>query len=155
MAKPSRPLQTPSAIQAGGQEDKGPLVTRHEQVSIFSHSGPLPPPEVIAGYERALPGSADRIIRMAEREQEHRHRKNERELILRGRATFLGQVFGFLIGISGTLGGVFLVFHDKSIGGFSVFFVSLATLAGIYVYGKREQAKNSAQKKPSQPETSA
>lgn len=38
-----------------------------------SHRGPLPDPETYAGYEHVLPGSAERILRMAEREQEHRH----------------------------------------------------------------------------------
>ena len=32
-------------------------------------SGPIPPPSIIEGYERVLPGSADRIITMAENSQ--------------------------------------------------------------------------------------
>ena len=31
-------------------------------------SGPIPPPSIIEGYERVLPGSADRIISMAEKQ---------------------------------------------------------------------------------------
>ena len=38
-------------------------------------SGPIPPPSIIEGYERGLPGSADRIITMAEKQSEHRQRK--------------------------------------------------------------------------------
>ena len=33
-------------------------------------SGPLPHPNLMAAYERSVPGSAERIIRMAEKEQE-------------------------------------------------------------------------------------
>ena len=40
------------------------------EVSLFS--GPLPPAEELARYEDALPGSADRIVTMAEKEQEIR-----------------------------------------------------------------------------------
>ena len=36
----------------------------------FSFSGPIPPPQFLEGYERVLPGSADRILTMAENEQE-------------------------------------------------------------------------------------
>jgi Predicted membrane protein (DUF2335) len=36
------------------------------------YSGPLPPAEQIRAYEDVLPGSADRILRMAEHQQEHR-----------------------------------------------------------------------------------
>jgi len=36
-------------------------------------AGPLPPPRILKGYEEVLSGSADRIFRMAENEQSHRH----------------------------------------------------------------------------------
>jgi len=35
------------------------------------HSGPIPHPDVLAGYEQVLPGSAERIVRMAEKNQDH------------------------------------------------------------------------------------
>lgn len=34
--------------------------------------GPLPPPNILAGFEELLPGSADRIIQLTENEQSHR-----------------------------------------------------------------------------------
>jgi uncharacterized membrane protein len=37
-----------------------------------SFTGPLPPPGVLKGYEDALPGSAERIISMAEKYGDHR-----------------------------------------------------------------------------------
>lgn len=33
-----------------------------------SFEGPLPPPDILAGYEDVLPGSAERILLMAEQE---------------------------------------------------------------------------------------
>ena len=38
------------------------MVTTHQEI----HTGPIPTPDIIDGYERVLPGAADRIIRMAE-----------------------------------------------------------------------------------------
>ena len=35
-------------------------------------SGPIPPPNIIKGYEDILPGAAERIISMAERQSAHR-----------------------------------------------------------------------------------
>lgn len=32
------------------------------------YSGPIPPPNIIKGYEQVLPGSADRILKMAEKQ---------------------------------------------------------------------------------------
>ncbi|MDO5758979.1 MAG: DUF2335 domain-containing protein [Rhodobacterales bacterium] len=34
--------------------------------TTVAHQGPLPSPEVFAGYEHVLPGAADRILSMAE-----------------------------------------------------------------------------------------
>ncbi|WP_082628260.1 DUF2335 domain-containing protein [Actinobaculum massiliense] len=44
-----------------------------EQVALF-HSGPLPAPDQLAGYGNVLPGSPDRILRMAEASQDARIR---------------------------------------------------------------------------------
>lgn len=41
--------------------------------SVQVRSGPLPPAEDLAKYEDVLPGSADRIMTMGEKEQDHRH----------------------------------------------------------------------------------
>jgi uncharacterized membrane protein len=48
-----------------------PAVARIVNISISRHhSGPLPSVETAAGYENVLPGSVDRIFRMAERDQD-------------------------------------------------------------------------------------
>lgn len=41
-------------------------------VQATAFSGPLPPPQVLAQYESILPGSANRILSMAEKQSEHR-----------------------------------------------------------------------------------
>ena len=38
----------------------------------LSFSGPLPPPAMFSAYEDVLPGGADRIMKMAEKEQNYR-----------------------------------------------------------------------------------
>lgn len=47
-----------------------------EVVTQAIFSGPLPPPALLAHYEQTLPGLADRIATMAEKEQKVRHRDN-------------------------------------------------------------------------------
>jgi len=36
-------------------------------------SGPLPPPATLKQFDEVIPGGAERILRMAEAEQAHRH----------------------------------------------------------------------------------
>jgi len=40
-----------------------------------SYSGPVPSAEMVKGYEEILPGSADRFLSMAEREQDWHHQR--------------------------------------------------------------------------------
>ena len=40
---------------------------------LHFHSGPLPTPETLAGYEALLPGAADRVFAMVERDMDHQH----------------------------------------------------------------------------------
>ena len=51
-----------------------------EAAMQVSFSGPLPPPEMLADYEKVLPGAADRIISLAENEQQLRGRDDEQKI---------------------------------------------------------------------------
>ncbi len=46
---------------------------RSALIAASYREGPLPAADEFADYERVLPGAADRILRMAEAEQQHRH----------------------------------------------------------------------------------
>jgi uncharacterized membrane protein len=105
--------------------------------------GPLPDPQTIAGYENALSGGADRIFKMAEREQLHRHAISSKQQTLTATSIMLGQLCALIMGLSGIGGGVFLVSKDKPITGFSIFFTSLAALCGVYFVNRKKQAKDS------------
>lgn len=55
-----------------------------------SHSGPLPPPEDFEHYEQTLPGLANRITALTEREQGHRHKMERWAMIME----FITHLFG-------------------------------------------------------------
>ena len=42
-------------------------------VEATAYAGPLPTPQTLAAFEDYIPGSAERILTMAESEQQHRH----------------------------------------------------------------------------------
>jgi uncharacterized membrane protein len=88
---------------AGSSQQLQPALFIESQI----RTGPLPSPAEIGEYERILPGTADRIIKMAEKEQSHRHQSEIIEQTNRMRVTLIGQVFAFLIGVSGISGGIF------------------------------------------------
>lgn len=62
----------------------------------LSHSGPLPPPAQLREYETVLPGLAERIVRLTEREQEHRHEIVDLAVRRSARLRDRGQALGML-----------------------------------------------------------
>lgn len=100
--------------------------------------GPIPPPQIMKGYEEVLPGSADRIMKMAEYEQNHRHYLEKKGLGFAVFSDALGKILAFILGASGLLGSIFLLYKDKSLTGLAVLITSLGSLIGIYLYGKKQ-----------------
>lgn len=107
------------------------------QVSM--HSGPLPDPRTLAEYEQVQPGFAERIVSMAEKQQEHRLILEERVISGNVRAQLLGVILGFLLGLSGIVGGTDIALHGYPVGGFSTVLAALASLVGALLYSRRQQ----------------
>jgi len=66
-----------------------------------TYSGPLPPSDEMVQYEKTLPGSADRIIAMAENQNEHRREMEKIDLPVQHKQFKRGQVFSLTIGLFG------------------------------------------------------
>lgn len=56
-------------IQPGKEEEAGVVLEAYFE----SHRGPLPSARELRNYDLVLPGAAERILAMAESEQQHRH----------------------------------------------------------------------------------
>jgi len=109
----------------------------------FSHyfQGPIPPPEVIKGYEKVLPGSANRIIAMAEKEQDYRHQFSS--IIVKSNVFTerLGLGAAFTLALVLSVGSIGLIYNDKNIEGLAIFIVEIVTLAGLFLYRQNRQEK--------------
>ena len=115
----------------------GKIVHAQTVQQVF-RQGPLPPPEDLKGYNDVLPGAADRILSMAETEQKHRHGMEDRDLKYRVSLTGLGQILGFTLGLAAIVGGIVLLALGKNIAGFGTLILAVASLAGAFIYGRRE-----------------
>jgi uncharacterized membrane protein len=85
-------------------EDKLPVRTISKRVS---YSGPLPPSSEFAQYEKALPGAAERILALAEKEVEHRHKADNKVIEKTFRFNNIGQMLSFILSVL-SLGAVCL-----------------------------------------------
>lgn len=64
------PNQMEEVIKTLPKEKQEILIAGFTQIQSFS--GPIPPPNVLQGYEDVLKGSAERILSMAEKQSNHR-----------------------------------------------------------------------------------
>ena len=117
-----------------------------------SQQGPLPSPDVLAYYERTMPGLADRIVKMAETETEHR-RKVELEIVgaqkldLRRfrQSEMLGTVSGLAIGIFSIAAAVYAGIHGAQVTGSVVGTTGVTGLVTAFISGRHILAKQQQQ----------
>ena len=107
----------------------------------ISFQGPIPPPEILAGYEGVIEGAADRILTMAE--EQSKHRKKLEEIVIRGgsRNQVVGMIFAFILSLVIVGSGALLIYNDKSLEGLSLIVADVVALAAVFLYGKNAQRK--------------
>jgi uncharacterized membrane protein len=122
----------------------------------FSYSGPLPPPSQLREYEDVLPGAADRIIRMAETQAEHR--QDIEKVAVKGgnRRSWWGLWTGFVICIVVLGLSTAIILSGYQVAGTVLGGIDLVALASVFVIGRADQRreriqKNEASQLPVQP----
>ena len=107
-----------------------------EQQSIQHHSGWLPSPDTLQAYEAILPGLAERIVRLPEKEQAFRHQaietNQEREYRLKTR----GQTFALtsLVLLLIFSAGLLVAGHADAAAWVAV--STIVAVVGIFVTGR-------------------
>jgi uncharacterized membrane protein len=141
----------------GDVVDATPLVRRVEHglrvvQATVEHQGPLPPPEDLQRYDQVMPGLADRIVSMAEREQMHRHAMQE--VSVRGGLDIAkrGQLLGFAIAIIVLGVALALVLLGHETAGTVIASVDLASLAAVFAVGRQQAAAAERKRRPSSDE---
>ena len=110
---PSEPAEAVSSLLPDSVLQKLPEDLRNSVIESASFSGPIPPPAMLGKYEEHLTGSAERIVRMAEKEQEHRHNWEDSVLASMDRDTKRSQWMGLFIFIAIILSSFILAMYDK------------------------------------------
>ena len=110
--------------------------------------GPSPSPETLKQYNDVLPGSAERIARMAESQAERRIRiENDRIQIEKtvvigdSRRGYLGIVSAFILSLLIISLGAYSVIWGDAWVGVAVIGINIAGLAGVFVYGTNSRRR--------------
>lgn len=81
---------------------EGELIPAAIEVQTVTHfTGPIPPPEILSGYDHVVPGLANRIAVLAEGEAEHRRALQRRHM----RFAEAGLASSFVIAMTVICGG--------------------------------------------------
>lgn len=115
------------------------------------YSGPIPPPEALARYEEIQPGAADRILKMAEKQQEHRMALETKAIGGQVDQSKRGQIFGF-IAIFLCIGAAVFFAVVCNMTKFAATFltVTMVILVGLFLTGKNVMKKDLEEKSKDQ-----
>ncbi|MDR3608941.1 MAG: DUF2335 domain-containing protein [Ignavibacteriaceae bacterium] len=103
----------------------------------FQGFGLLPSPEILQMYNSVIPGLADRLVAQAEKQTSHRIALEKKLLIANIWKSFMGLVFGFLIGSLGLGGGLYLTFIGFNVIGIIFSSATLVSLVMSFIYGSQ------------------
>ncbi|MFN6943506.1 MAG: DUF2335 domain-containing protein [Cytophagaceae bacterium] len=105
------------------------------------HSGPLPPPEVLEKYSAIIPNGAERIMQMAENQNSHRIAIEKSAIKSQSNQSFLGQIFGFTIGIVALLAAWHLAINGHNAVAGIIGGTTVVGLVSVFIIGKTSQSK--------------
>ena len=108
-----------------------------------SHSGPLPDAETLIKYNSVIPKGADRIMKMAENQQNHRISIESSLVSSQSSQSKLGQIFGLIIGLAGIGCGTYLASIGQDVVGSIIAGGTVVSLVSVFVLGKKAQKKKS------------
>lgn len=109
---------------------------------ITAHQGPLPQWEDLERYGQIIPDGADRIMTMAEKQQEHRMALENKAISEQLSQSKRGQSFGLLIGLTALMGGVVCIMTGHEWSGAFLGGGGLTGLVSVFVIGKNKQSKS-------------
>ena len=127
------------------QHDKNGLVIQQRSTKFFS--GPLPSPEVLKEFNAIVPGSAERIIKMAENQSIHRRELEQKVIDSDIKRSKWGQILGFVIAISGLIVSGFVAIYGSAVAGSIIGVGTLASLVGVFMYGSKTRSEERGEKR--------
>ena len=119
------------------QLDEKPEQKIIQQEQTIHFSGPLPPPQILEQYNKIIPGSAERIIKMAEQQATHRMALEKTD----SNNSKKGVYFAFIIGVTGITGAVILGLFGQQASAGILGGGTLVSLVGAFIYGTKSKKK--------------
>lgn len=102
--------------------------------ALHALSPNLPDPEELAKYEKVIPGGAERILELAERQFEEESTLAARKLETSARTTRIKQIITFVLALAGIALGSTLLLQGSELAGLLVIVIDALALVGSRLY---------------------
>lgn len=120
------------------EQAKKILATSAQYIKIEhrKHSGPLPSPEILHAYNQIIPNGADRIMKLAENQREHRSKLELMVVSRQFNQSSTGQWIGAGIVVVSLGAAVYLAMNDKTAIAAIIVGINLVSMAVVFVLKK-------------------
>lgn len=98
-----------------------------------SFQGPLPPPTMLEAYDKALPGSAERIFTITEKEQDHRIDWENKILEVTDKDKKRGQLYAIASVLAALMAAVYLADKAPIVAGIIAAGTPLSVIASKFI----------------------
>ena len=129
-------------------------VAQTTQKTAF-YQGAIPPPDMLEALDKLVPGTAERLIKLAEQESIHRRDQEAKaleanirsqnyqysiaEIQLKSvfRSDALGQILGFIVCLVCIISATYLAFHDKEVLAVAIAAIPTGALLKAFAISKK------------------
>lgn len=128
------PLADSPVLIAEPVEESDGGKSKGARLVAAAYSGPLPPPDLFRAYQEILPDAPERILKIWEKEVDHRHAVEDRLSKAEVGNAKRGQWFGFVLGLGAMAFGAYALFLGYSLVGFGAVIAPIAALVGALLF---------------------
>ena len=128
----------------GHEPTAGHVVIHQSQVTTM----PVPPAELLLGYEKAFPDGAQRLFTLVENQSNHRQSLEKNAIAHQARLASRGQIFAFVLAVIFGGIGLYLGISGQAVLAGTVFTTTIGGLLATFIVGQKNQQRNLDKKAP-------
>lgn len=117
------------------------IVLQHKQVEVV-YEAPLPPPQILAEYEKIHSGTANIIIEVFEKQANHRIDMEKTVIVSATKQRSKGQWFAFIISICLMLLAFFALKYNHPVVASIICSTTLVSIIYTFITGNKAEQKN-------------
>lgn len=109
-------------------------ITYQQSTSVYS--GPIPSPDMLDAYNSIMPNGADRIMKMAESQSNHRIKLEAMTVVSQNKQGERGQVFALISVVALIVAGIWATSMSQTAVAITIFGTTVLGMGGVFAYGK-------------------